>query len=330
MLYEHNLEVGSDYQSIVETIASSLLAGKCMFFLGAGASVGPSPSLPTASELSAEMATKCKLEWHEYIPLSTIAFYYESIKTREGLNSFIKERIDRKIDGRKIGPSPTIKKLMSVLRILEARLRPRQLPIFTITTNYDQQFEDAYEEEFKSKPEILIYKGAHDPHDGNAKLNCTPYGPLQDPFGWRPAEETKSVLYKMHGCISQPQQKGLVITEEDYINFLANALREHDPEKTLLTYIKAELGQRIVLFIGYSLSDWNFRAIFKGTVEKHKDREQRSYAVQFRNPASPLSALQNRITIFWHEKKVDILNANAESFMDDLMAAVQAEAHHGG
>jgi hypothetical protein len=138
----------------------------------------------------------------------------------------------------------------------------------------------------------------------------------------------------MHGCISQPEMKGLVITEEDYINFLANALREHDPEKTLLNYIKGELLQRTIIFIGYSLSDWNFRAIFKGV---EKDRELRSYAVQLRNAASPLLRLQDKAMIFWHDKKVDILNADGESFMDDLLQVFQAagvsnraEAQHAG
>src|ERR1700746_21145 len=234
------------------------------------------------------MAEECKFEWHEYIPLSTIAFYYESIFTRDGLNQLIVERIGRT----DIPLSPTIEKLMAVLRILEANLQPGQPPIFTITTNYDQQFETAYRKAFQSSPEIIIYKGAHDPND-SLRLNWTPSGPLQlkKPEFWRPSLNTKSVLYKMHGCISQLEMKGLVITEEDYINFLANALREHDPEKTLLSYIRAELLQRTIIFIGYSLSDWNFRAIFKGV---EKDRELRSYAVQLRSTTSPLLRLQEK------------------------------------
>src|SRR5215469_7058181 len=126
MFYERDIGPTSLYQAKLKNIALSALAERCMFFLGAGASAGPKPSLPTASELSAEMAKQCKLdtcflsagtsgelkpslptpnelsaemakqcrlEWYDYIPLSTIAFYFESYFTREVLNDFLKQQI---------------------------------------------------------------------------------------------------------------------------------------------------------------------------------------------------------------------------------------------
>ena len=117
----------------------------------------------------------------------------------------------------------------------------------------------------------------------------------------------------MHGCISQPERQGLVITEEDYINFLANALGEHNGDKTILNYVKGEFAMSTILFIGYSLSDWNFRAIFKATVESRLDRkDNRSYAVQFRDPTKRESELEqarwDSVIDFWNEKKVDIIS----------------------
>jgi hypothetical protein len=368
MRIERDLSPGSLYQARLKNIARSILADKCMFFLGAGASLGPEPSLPTAAKLSREMAGECQLDfggssvssrpapsekpvlgnatqaspveeslptvanlsremagecqldWYDYIPLSTIAFYYESYFTRDDLNAFLAKRLRRP----DILPSPTIRKLMELISLMETKQRTT----FTITTNYDDKFERAYRDKFNRAPDVIIYKGAHDPHDRDAKLNCTPNGPLQrEAQYWRPDEPT--VLYKMHGCILQPEDKGLVITEEDYINFLTNALNEDDHEKTLLNYIKGELGYRTILFIGYSLSDWNFRAIFKATVEKHKERGSRSYAVQFRNPDQPMSALEKArwesVTTFWHEKKVDILVADAHAFVTDLLLVVRGE-----
>ena len=137
----------------------------------------------------------------------------------------------------------------------------------------------------------------------------------------------------MHGCISQPQGKGLVITEEDYINFLTNALNEEAHDKTLLNHIKGEFGYRTILFIGYSLSDWNFRAIFKATVEKHEDRGYRSHAVQFRNPAQPMTSVETArwesAASFWNEKMVDILMVDANVFISDLDAILRAEGGFG-
>lgn len=321
MRYERDTHPASFYQAKLKSIARNILADKCMFFLGAGASLGPKPSLPAAASLSREMAGECQLDWYDYIPLSTIAFYYESYFARDELNEFLVNRLRRP----EIPPSPTMYKLIELLGLMETRGKTT----FTITTNYDEKFERAYRETFNNRePETVIYQGAHDPHDRDAKLNLTPSGPLQrDALSWKPEQPT--VLYKMHGCISKPQGKGLVITEEDYINFLTNALNEDDHDKTLLNYIKSEFGYRTILFVGYSLSDWNFRAIFKATVEKHKDRDFRSYAVQFRDPAQPMSALEKvrweSEANFWNEKKVDILMADAHEFMKDLLKVVREQ-----
>jgi hypothetical protein len=311
MRYDRDITPGSVYRARLTSIARSILDDKCMYFLGSGASLGPDPSLPTSARLSRqmageyqldsailsrcalsrresgsvgqveagedclptvanlsrEMAGQCQLDWYDYIPLSTIAFYYESYFTRDDLNGFLVKQLCRP----DIPPSPTIRKLMSLVELVENQSKKTT---FTITTNYDDKFEVAYQEKFHRGPEVIIYEGAHDPHDRGAKLNFTPSGPLKrDAQYWKPEKAT--VLYKMHGCISRPQGKGLVITEEDYINFLTNALNEDDHDKTLLNYFKGELGYRTILFIGYSLSDWNFRAIFKATVEKHKDRGSR-------------------------------------------------------
>ena len=54
---------------------------------------------------------------------------------------------------------------------------------------------------------------------------------------WLPDREANHVyLYKLHGCISEPGIQNLVVTEEDYINFLANATGSK-PDKRLLNYV---------------------------------------------------------------------------------------------
>jgi SIR2-like protein len=320
------------YRAILRNLATDLLEGKCLLFLGAGACIDPGqPDLPTASELSADMAGKCELEWHDYIPLSTIAFYYESFHTRAGLNKFLANRIGNP----KIKPSQTIRLLVEAIEILEKLERTT----LAITTNYDRQFEVAYEERLRRRPEVVIYKGAWNPNDKEKILNCTPDGELKGYAQfWLPKQRT--VLYKMHGCISQPERQGLVITEEDYINFLANALGEHNADKTILNYVRGEFAMSTILFVGYSLSDWNFRAIFKATVESRLDKkDNRSYAVQFRDPNKQESELEqarwDSVTDFWNEKKVDIISVTAWQFTRDLLdllrlqvAELEAPAAH--
>jgi hypothetical protein len=116
-----------------------------------------------------------------------------------------------------------------------------------------------------------------------------------------------------------------VITEEDYINFLTNAL-SHDPSKRMLHYVRGKLALSTVLFVGYSLSDWNFRVIFKATAE---DKATTSFAVQL-NPDPQGNdmelARQSALVKFWGNRHIDIVNSDAALFMQDLLAHVESYA----
>jgi hypothetical protein len=324
------------YGAALQAIADRLLGGQCLIFLGAGASVNSlPPSLPAGTVLSKMLAQKCKLDWHDYIPLSTIAFYYESFFTRNGLNTFLIEQIAQKtilscwyswpgaaanliqqIAQREVPPSIAIKRLMDVIAMLERR----EIQTLTITTNYDRHFEDAYHDKFNRWPEVVIYRGGWNPNDRVAKLHHDAVGkPL---LAYWTARELTS-LYKMHGCISNVEGQSLVVTEEDYINFLTNALG--DESRRLHFYVKGKLETSTILFIGYSLSDWNFRTIFKATVERRENKETRSYAVQLLHRPQDAEEADRLsvVTDFWHDKGVDIINSPASEFVTDLLQTIR-------
>jgi len=301
-------------QGPLETLASKLQKGSCLIFLGAGAAVDhEAPDLPTGAELSQELAAKCKLDWHKYVPLSTMAFYYEFFFTRDLLNDYLFERVGNPA----IKPSRTIRKLVEIAEVLEHQGKQ----VFIVTTNYDLQFERAYRDRLGRDPKVIIYRGAEDPNDKEAKLH---QGLDDDPEFWRPTEPT-TYLYKLHGCISSREGHGLVVTEEDYINFLANAQHD-DPNKRLATEVRGRIGRSTVLFVGYSLADWNFRVIFKATAERSPADQKESYAVQyFKPPDDPLEREREEqrwdaAQAFWARKKVTVLNRDAFEFMSYLRA----------
>ena len=298
-----------NYGTTLELLAEELLDERCLIFLGAGASIDQTnEDLPTAKELSKEMASKCSLEWHEYVPMSTVAYYYEFFFTRAKLNRFL----DRRIADPKIQPSSTIRTLIQIIKHLERQNKK----CFVVTTNYDRHFENAYEEEFDGPPGVIVYNGANDPNR-HTKLH---EGIEGDSEYWLPKSLT--YLYKMHGCISDPGERNLVITEEDYINFLTNSLSQ-DPGRRLLHYVKGRIALSTILFIGYSMTDWNFRVIFKATAE---DQGRTSFAVQLNSPPQDNhleQARQAALVKFWGERKIDIVNSDAAEFMKDLLKNVK-------
>ncbi|HEX8696510.1 MAG TPA: SIR2 family protein [Longimicrobium sp.] len=299
-----------DYRGALRSLARQLLNGEGLIFLGAGAAAGTvdGTSLPTASDLSRKFAKECRLEWHEYVPLSTVAFYYESFFSRDELNAFLRENLNNP----KAKPSKTITTLVELVALFERK----GVQALIVTTNYDDHFERAYEKVFGYRPEVIIYNGGTDANDDAAHLHPG----IRHPHLWLPKKPT--YLYKMHGCISQATGRNLVITEEDYINFLSNAL-SHNEHKRLLPYVLANITEWPTLFVGYSLSDWNFRVIYKATAERSGTR---SYAVQLFTPKEgdeTQSARWNATVGFWGKKNVDIINVDASTFMQDLLASVQ-------
>lgn len=309
-----------NYETTLETLAESLFDEECSIFLGAGASIDSEErSLPTGEGLSKILSDKCKLEWHKHIPLPTIAFYYEFFFNRDKLNRLLEERIADK----KIKPSQSIRRLIDIIKILE----DNQKQIFVFTTNYDQHFELAYKDVFKRDPGVIIYKGATVPNSSNESL----HEGIKNPAFWYPDKNTNTYLYKIHGCISRATEQNLVITEEDYINFLTNATNGNFEQRRLLTYAQGRFTECKILFIGYSLADWNFRVIFKATAEKSPDKLKESFAVQFRDPAKHQKkdfeqAGWEALIKFWGKKNIDIINAKASDFLKDLLGFVKKKA----
>lgn len=135
-----------------------------------------------------------------------------------------------------------------------------QLPFDTIyTTNFDLLLEEAY---------ALIRK---------------PYrslvGELQMPFHGGPL--TASIV-KMHGDLRHEEQ--IIVTQEDYDKYL-------DEYPVISTHLSAMLITKTALFIGYSLSDPDFKHI-RDVVRSRLGKFQRmSYIIQFNQSKSNIKEM---------------------------------------
>ncbi len=121
------------------------------------------------------------------------------------------------------------------------------------------------------------------------------------------------VLYKLHGTFTDDvpvEETRPVITEEDYIEFLTYVGGQGE---NIDKQITATIKTSTLLFLGYSLEDWNFRALFKGLIEKI-DLNYRpfSYAIQ-KDPSE-----------FWvrfwegNNRNVHIFNVDICEFTEEL------------
>jgi hypothetical protein len=127
-----------------------------------------------------------------------------------------------------------------------------------ITTNYDDLLEKALA---SRQPHVIIDHGSHG-------LWVTAFGEEPErvtPTGGRieellNKEPIRPILFKMHGSINKAdaEKDSYLITEEDYVDFLGRDGGHYVP-----TYISKLMRGKKVLFLGYSLADWNVRVILR-------------------------------------------------------------------
>jgi len=144
-----------------------------------------------------------------------------------------------------------------------ALLADLQLPIY-ITTNYDNFMVEALRTRHKRNSKL-------DPCEPQRELcrwnkiieeeTVSIFGTDEEKTNYVPTVE-KPLVYHLHGHYDTPQS--MVLTEDDYLDFLVNLSREN--QTVLPPAIRTAMSKTSLLFIGYSLSDWNFRVLFRTLV----------------------------------------------------------------
>lgn len=264
--------------SIPSNIVTDVKEGKCILFLGAMASA-PSPpesrfaynhGPPGGGELSKRLARQCGYPNDDTWNLARVSLYYE---TQPHLSrELLVKAIAAEVDEKSLVPSPALYMLAAL-----------PFPII-VTTNYDHLFERALRETningVARDPKVRIY----DP-DPLATPKDVPLYP----------EKERPILLKLHGDIGEAAS--IVVTEEDYIRFIQKMTDEHF--HPIHKKIRSNMLEWPILFIGYSLKDYNLRLLFR-TLRWNIDRA--SFPLSFSVDPRP----DNLIVSVWQggDKKI--------------------------
>jgi len=198
-----------------------------------------------------------------------------------------------------------------------------------VTTNYDDVLECAFQKN-KEPYDLVTYisekiaeKIAEKKHQGSMFQHRKQNGDeclIEKPNEYiNVSPQNGTVILKIHGALnrSDPDQDNYVITEDDYIDYLTRS--------DISTLIPKELVGKMMrshfLFLGYSLSDWNMRAIFH-QIWGQQTRDYRSWAVQL-NPSE-----FNKKS--WSKRTVDILDVSLEEYVETLFERMQTFKPGGG
>jgi hypothetical protein len=187
-----------------------------------------------------------------------------------------------------------------------------------VTTNYDDLVERALE---RRRPHILVdrlEKGLTLDIESGAPELIGPTGAdleerLADPETGKP---TRPILFKMHGSVDRKNRTNdrYLITEDDYVDYLGR-----DQGKYIPPYIESLMRGNNILFLGYSLEDWNIRVILRKllvSIPSGRPSEE-TEEIRFWAIVQGRSDAEQRI---WQHRNLNIYPMDLREFTERLAA----------
>jgi hypothetical protein len=277
-------------------ILNGLRTGRVVPFLGAAASKvngnGAAVQPPSGADLAEALARLSRLpstDPRDRRDLARVSSFYVDVSSRDLLRSEL----------RRVFVNDQY--CCNDLHRLLARIADRMV---IVTTNYDTLLEQAFREAGKEY-DLVVYPADNDEY-ANGML-WWEHG-KQEPQKLKANEidideiGKRNLIYKMHGSVSplSSDWDGFVITEEDYIKFLAR-IRNAVPSA-----FRAFFKDHFFLFLGYGLQDWNFRVLLKEV----SGAGNTSWAI-LKSPSLLDQAL-------WSQRKVKLYDLLLEDFVTEL------------
>jgi hypothetical protein len=306
-----------------EDVADAIREGEVIPFLGAGVNLidrgavpdpwQPCGNLPTSNELANWLAGLRNYPEDETVDLLRVAQY---VDVTRGWLKLYKDL--RGVFAQEYRPNRVHRFLARLPRVLRAAGVPQQL---VITTNYDDALEQAYDTEEPPEPYDVIYYSARK-GEGGKYFHLPPHQP-GTPAEPRPINvpneyaeldlDERPVILKIHGAVDRaiPERDSYVITEDDYISYLAR------DEIRSFSALKGPMQQRSFLFLGYSLHDWNLRVILNRLWDE-SGAPMRSWAIQKPDPQRSHRSIEVERKLWDARGEVDLLFEDLGAYVREL------------
>jgi len=250
-----------------DALLRNIKNGDCVPFLGAGACY---PALPRGADLAAQVLNrtpelKAAFPFEQRTDLAKVTQFAAALTgdapgVKLAVAEALREHVVRVTSGK--APLPEVHKSLAQLG----------LPLY-ITTNYDELLEHALRVA-KVDPQSEICRWTDDLlAAGESQFDQGAYAP----------SAAKPVVFHLHGRWTERVEStgsgsrtrfekydSMVLTEDDYLDFLVNVSREiavsptdSNARTALPLALRTAFKKKSLFFIGYSLSDVNFLFILR-------------------------------------------------------------------
>ena len=190
---------------------------------------------------------------------------------------------------------------------------PHQL---IVTTSYDLSLERAFVEAGEDF-DVVAYiasgrdrgKFCHVSSSGDARVIDEP-----NTYAKELSLERRTVILRLHGQVDpnpEREWESFVVTEDDYIDYLAHA----ELTSVVPVSLVAKLRRSHFLFLGYVLRDWNLRVVLN-RLWGDQSVSYRSWAVQS-EPAPVEEA-------FWRQRDVALVDMSPDAYVEAIAQSIGA------
>jgi len=298
-------------------------------FLGAGANLCDRPDepweqgqpfLPSGAELAHYLAVRGRYPLPQDVDLLRVSQFVDAARGEDELYYYLREVFASNYE-----PTSLHRLLARLAKALGEAGLP---PLLLATTNYDDLVERSLADE-GLEFDVVWYEAKrqaeargrfmHRAPDGRTTVITRPnkYARLATPLE-RPA------VLKLHGCLDRgsPEDDSYVITEDSYIEYLSGG----DVGELIPIALWRRLTTNSLLFLGYSLADWNLRVILNRIWGTRK-LVGKSWAVQ-REPSDPkVSEVEQ--TLWEARENVELVYCELHDYVRELEARLPLTTQAG-
>jgi len=210
--------------------------GKCTAFLGAGACHGV---LPLGSDIARLWAKEHNYPLDDTGDLAKVSQFMAVTGDPGWPKDLIQERFER------VKP-PNFKEDDEPHGVLA----DLPLPVY-ITTNYDDFMVQALTDRQRDSKQELCRWNRYMSEEASVFATNPGYVPTV----------ANPLVFHLHGASRVPES--LVLTEDDYLDFIVNVSRD---QAVIPTQIQKALIGTSLLFLGYKIADWDFRVLFRSLI----------------------------------------------------------------
>jgi len=279
-----------DWNILIKAIRNQ----RCTPFLGAGACFG---TLPLGGDIARKWAAEHEYPFDDSFNLIKVAQFLAV----ESYPMFPKDEIVQMF--KDMDASPDFSRENEPHRVLA----DLPLPVY-LTTNYD---------DFMTR---ALSRQHRDPKREICRWNTLARNiPSRFDDGYEPTP-ANPVVFHLHGHTELPSS--IVLTEDDYFDFLVNVSRE---PLLIPPRIQKALTETSVLFIGYGLADWNFRVLLQGLSRFMEKGLGRTHIAVMMPPNVPNSETQQKkaqeyLSQYYQNIDVQVFWGTATDFCAELGA----------